>query len=212
VKVLDFGLAKALGLHSEGAGDPMDSPTMSVHATEAGVVLGTAAYMSPEQAKGRPADRRADLWAFGVVLYEMLTGHRAFRGDGAPDTIARVLMEEPNWSALPANVPDPIRRLLRRCLEKDRRRRLDSASSARLEIDDALASPAAETIAVRSAPSHRSTPAVIAAMAGGAAIAALVTWVMMRPAPGTAALPLRFAIEPPTTNPLNVSSPDRDVT
>jgi serine/threonine protein kinase len=142
VKVLDFGLAKALDPASGAGADPIDSPTISGHATEAGVILGTAAYMSPEQARGRTVDRRADLWAFGAVLYEMLTGRRAFIGDGAADTIARLLMEEPDWSALPAGTPGPIGTLLRRCLEKDRRRRLDSAAAARFAIEDALAAPA----------------------------------------------------------------------
>ena len=139
VKVLDFGLAKAFDPTSGAGVDPMDLPTITGHATKAGVILGTAAYMSPEQAKSRTVDRRADLWAFGAVLYEMLTGRRAFIGDGASDTIARVLMEEPDWSALPASTPGPIRTLLRRCLEKDRRRRLDSAAAVRFAIEDALA-------------------------------------------------------------------------
>src|SRR6185503_4115906 len=103
-----------------------------------GVVLGTAAYMSPEQAKGRAADRRSDVWAFGVVLYEMLTGRRPFDGEVVSETFASILAREPDWSALPSDTPPPIRRLLRRCLEKDRRRRLADMSDARLEIDDVL--------------------------------------------------------------------------
>jgi serine/threonine protein kinase len=121
------------------------SPTITTPAmTQAGMILGTAAYMSPEQAKGRPADRRSDIWAFGCVLYEMITGKRAFEGEDVSETLAFILTKEPHWNGLPTTTPRPIRRLLRRCLEKDRRRRLDSAADARLEIEDALTAPAAE--------------------------------------------------------------------
>ena len=138
VKVLDFGLAKAFDPSRSTGSDPMNSPTISLHATHVGVILGTAAYMSPEQTKGRAVDRRADLWAFGAVLYEMLTGRRAFGGDEVSEILAHVLMEEPDWNALPAGTPLPIRRLLRRCLEKDRKRRLDSAAAARFEVEEAM--------------------------------------------------------------------------
>jgi eukaryotic-like serine/threonine-protein kinase len=138
VKVLDFGLAKAFDPSRSTGPDPMNSPTISLHATHVGVILGTAAYMSPEQTKGRAVDRRADLWAFGAVLYEMLTGRRAFGGDEVSEILAHVLMEEPDWNTLPARTPLPIRRLLRRCLEKDRKRRLDSAAAARFEVEDAM--------------------------------------------------------------------------
>ena len=138
VKVLDFGLAKAFDPSRSTGPDPMNSPTISLHATDVGVILGTAAYMSPEQAKGRAVDRRADLWAFGAVLYEMLTGRRAFGGDETSEILAHVLMKEPDWNALPAGTPLPIRRLLRRCLEKDRKRRLDSAAAARFELEEAM--------------------------------------------------------------------------
>ena len=102
------------------------------------MILGTAAYMSPEQAKGRAVDRRSDVWAFGVVLYEMLTGQRPFKGDDVSETLASVLTRQPDWTALPAATPPLIRRLLRRCLEKDRTRRLADMADARLDIDDAL--------------------------------------------------------------------------
>jgi serine/threonine-protein kinase len=138
VKVLDFGLAKALDPSRTADPDPMNSPTVSLHRTHGGVILGTAAYMSPEQAKGRAVDRRADLWAFGAVLYEMLTGRRAFNGDDTSEIMAHVLMEEPDWKALPARTPLPIRRLLRRCLEKDRKRRLDSAAAVRFALEEAM--------------------------------------------------------------------------
>jgi Tol biopolymer transport system component len=148
VKVLDFGLAKLITPNdSNRRNDPnvSRSPTITSPAlmTGVGVLLGTAAYMSPEQAKGRDADKRSDLWAFGCVLYEMLTGRCAFRGDDVADTFVLVLSGEPDWGALPATTPAPIRRLLRRCLEKDRRRRLADIADARLDLDDA-SSPLAQ--------------------------------------------------------------------
>jgi eukaryotic-like serine/threonine-protein kinase len=136
VKVLDFGLAKALEPALTSA-DVAQSPTITSPAiTRMGVILGTAAYMSPEQAKGRAADRRSDMWAFGCVLYEMLTGERAFRGNDVSDTLAAVLRGEPDWSALAPETPAPVRRLLRRCLVKDVKGRIGDASIARIEIDD----------------------------------------------------------------------------
>jgi serine/threonine-protein kinase len=145
VKVLDFGLAKALdaeaGSREAGAGQVANSPTISMHATHAGVILGTAAYMSPEQARGRFVDRRTDIWAFGCVLFEMLTGARAFPGQDVTDIIVAVVSKDPDWQALPATVPSAIRRVLRRCLEKDPRRRLDSAAAVRIDLDEALSPP-----------------------------------------------------------------------
>ncbi len=153
VKVLDFGLAKAMGPadagHDRREGDDgrgvrrqpdlSQSPTITSppHMTGLGVILGTAAYMSPEQATGKPADKRSDLWAFGVVLFEMLTGRQAFTGDTVSHVIAAVLRDEPDWASLPASTPASIRRLLQRCLAKDRTRRLDSAFAARVDIEDA---------------------------------------------------------------------------
>src|SRR5260221_12241255 len=141
VKVLDFGLAKML--ERETAAGPLTmSPTLTVHATQAGVILGTAAYMSPEQARGRAVDRRTDIWAFGCVLLEMLTGRRAFdTGESVSDAIATILKEEPDWTRLPAATPARIRELLARCLRKDPARRLRDIADARLEIDDALSAP-----------------------------------------------------------------------
>jgi hypothetical protein len=154
VKVLDFGLAKLIepiGTPSVAQGfSPGEealsqSPTLTTPpATRMGVVMGTAAYMSPEQAKGKPVDKRADIWAFGCVLYEMLSGRRAFDGDDVTDTLAAVVRGEPNWSALPADTPAAIRRLLRRCLEKDRKERIPDIGVARIEIRDALTAPASE--------------------------------------------------------------------
>jgi eukaryotic-like serine/threonine-protein kinase len=133
-KVLDFGLAKAV------AGDA-PSPDLSlttVEGTEAGVILGTAAYMSPEQARGRPVDKRTDIWAFGCVIFEMLVGRRPFSGDTVSDTIAMILTREPAWADLPAATPSEIRGLLRRCLEKDPRRRVRDIGDARITLEDAL--------------------------------------------------------------------------
>jgi Tol biopolymer transport system component len=139
-KVLDFGLAKALHGGDEAAAQAhlTHSPTMSIGATQAGMVLGTAAYMAPEQAKGRPADRRADIWAFGVVLYELLTGRRLFGGDSAAETLASVMKDPIGWDALPSETPGAVRRLLMRCLERDVRRRLQSIGEARIVIEDVL--------------------------------------------------------------------------
>ena len=137
VKVLDFGLAKVFAVDESG-GDLSQLPTIMVDGTREGVIAGTAAYMSPEQARGKSVDKRTDIWAFGAVLYEMLTGRPAFRGETSPDTIAAVLGREPDWSAPPALTPASIRRLLRRCLEKDPKHRLRDIGDARLEIEEAL--------------------------------------------------------------------------
>jgi Tol biopolymer transport system component len=134
VKVLDFGLAK--WTEPAAAADAMNSPTLSARSTQQGLILGTAAYMSPEQASGQRVDRRTDLWSFGVVLFEMLTGRRAFEGETVSHVIAAVLKSEPDWSVLPREIPASVRRLLQRCLTKDPRRRLDSATAAVLELDD----------------------------------------------------------------------------
>jgi len=209
VKVLDFGLAKVW----DGAPQSDVSGSPKLTATDLGerTILGTPAYMSPEQARGQSLDRRTDIWSFGCVLYEMLTGRAPFAGDTISDTLAAVLEHEPDGTMLPADTPVQIRRLLRRCLEKDRKRRLDSASDARLEIDDAIAFPAAETLAPAATPSRRVTPAAIAALAGLTVTAALVAWILMRPAPAVPVLPARFAIVPAPGVPLNVSGLDRDL-
>ena len=134
VKVLDFGIAKAVSADAAGS-DPMQSPTVSIGGTREGMILGTAAYMSPEQARGKMVDKRADIWAFGCVLYEMLTGRVTFAGDTVSDTIGKILEREPDWSALPPATPVPVRRLLLRCLAKDPRQRLRDIGDVRIEID-----------------------------------------------------------------------------
>ena len=142
VKVLDFGLAKAWD--DGGAADAQltMSPTLTAQMTQAGVILGTAGYMSPEQARGQEADRRADIWSFGVVLHEMLTGQRLFQADTVSDTLARVLLAEPDWEAVETDLPAPIAALLRRCLERDVGRRLQAIGEARIAIEDYLSQPA----------------------------------------------------------------------
>lgn len=177
VKVLDFGLAKALSPEGTSAPvDAMNSPTLTARATQMGMILGTAAYMAPEQAKGRAVDRRADIWAFGVVLYEMLTGKRAFVGDDITEVLASVLKTDPDWSMVPNDLPSSIRRLLRRCLEKDPKSRLSSIGDARLELNEK--EPAAVTSDARAAaPSPSLVARVWPALAGvalAAGIAALL--------------------------------------
>jgi serine/threonine-protein kinase len=134
VKVLDFGLAKPAE-ESVAASGSTNSPTLTISPTRAGMILGTAAYMSPEQVRGAAVDKRSDIWAFGVVLYEMLTGKRLFAGESVSDILAGVLRAEPDWSALPGDTPPRIRKLLRRCLEKDRKQRLQAIGEARIAID-----------------------------------------------------------------------------
>jgi eukaryotic-like serine/threonine-protein kinase len=170
VKVLDFGLAKAFdtdpGAHS-GSNQLSHSPTMSRHATEAGMILGTAAYMSPEQARGKPLDKRTDIWAFGVVLFEMLTGERLFSGETVSDVLAAVLTHEPDWKTLPSATPAGVQRALRRCLERDPRQRVRDAGDIRIELQGARSSASID----RAQPATVRTRRVLA---GGAGIALLL--------------------------------------
>ena len=166
VKVLDFGLAKALDPSSATTTNPATSPTITARATELGTILGTAAYMAPEQARGKTVDRRADIWAFGAVLYEMLSGRRPFAGLDATEVIANVITREPEWSALPPTTPTSVRRLLRRCLQKDPARRLHHITDARLELDDA-GDPVEPAAGTGDVPSSRwKTVALAAALVG----------------------------------------------
>jgi serine/threonine-protein kinase len=206
VKVLDFGLAK--GDTTESA-DLALSPTFTYVPTAAGVVLGTAAYMSPEQARGRPVDKRSDIWSFGCVLYECLTGRRPFDADTVSDTIARILEREVDWSVLPAATSAPIRDLLRRCLEKDVRKRQRDIGDVRLEIEEALAlrasSSAAMTGLAPTSPTSRSTSWRTAAigvallMLGAAAGIGVWTWLARGGAAGSAPGPLRLSVSVPET-------------
>jgi serine/threonine protein kinase len=144
VKVLDFGLAKVTAIGADST-DPSDSPTLTVGITQAGVVLGTAAYMAPEQARGRTVDKRADIWAFGAVLYEMLTGRRLFQGDTVSDILAAVIKEEPEWDSIPTRVQP----LLRRCLTKDPKRRLRDIADAWALLEETKETPASRNVSPR---------------------------------------------------------------
>jgi eukaryotic-like serine/threonine-protein kinase len=216
VKVLDFGLAKAVEQGTAGTvpglpGNFADSPTMSVP----GAILGTAAYMSPEQAKGKTVDKRADLWSFGCVLYEMLGGRRPFEGGTVSEVLAKIIEREPDWNALPRNTPSSIRTLLRRCLEKDPRRRLDSAAVARLEIDEALTPSAA----IEPAPPHAQERVRVAGLSAWALIAvalaaltgAVTTRIVTHWSAASTGGVTRFAITLSPAQPLSFSINDRDL-
>jgi Tol biopolymer transport system component/tRNA A-37 threonylcarbamoyl transferase component Bud32 len=213
VKVLDFGLAKALepgAADARGsAGAPLNSPTVTSPAavTAFGMILGTAAYMAPEQARGKPVDKRADIWAFGCVLYEMLTCHRAFAGDEVTETLARVLERDPDWAPLPPATPPALRTLLSRCLEKDPRRRLRDIGEARvlLETPSTVAS-GVTTVAPVAAWStrRRILPWTVAAAAVGVAAATTVI-PLLSPRDATtrvvkASIPLPDGLEVPQGN------------
>jgi serine/threonine protein kinase/Tol biopolymer transport system component len=173
VKVLDFGLAKAFAGEEAGS-DPSNSPTLSQAATLQGVILGTAAYMSPEQARGKSVDKRTDLWAFGCVLYELLTGKQAFYGEDITEILAAVVKTEPDWQALPSATPAKIRDLLRRCVQKNVRQRVRDAGDVRIEIEEALAAPK-DAVATRVDPTPRSKlPWAVAA--GLAVLLGVAVW------------------------------------
>ena len=193
-KVLDFGLAKAL---EDETGRPASSsavshsPTITGHMTVAGVLLGTAAYMSPEQARGQIADRRADIWGFGVVLMEMLTGGRTFEGETISDTLAGVLKSDPDWSALPKETPPRVRALLRRCLERNPKQRLRDIGEARIVLEDVIAGRGDEPVAATAlaAPARRAPVALLSIAA--LALGALATFGVMRAQAPRTELPLR---------------------
>jgi serine/threonine protein kinase len=203
VKVLDFGLAKSW---DEGpASDPnlTASPTLTAQMTQAGMILGTAGYMSPEQARGQEADRRSDIWSFGVVLHEMLTGQRIFQADTVSDTLARVLMADPDWEAIDATVPAPIAGILRRTLERDVSRRLQAIGEARIAIEDYLADP--------EAPPHTPSTTEPSARDGASRWGQVAVWILVGMAagwlvssalrqdrkPATTETPFRFAVHHP---------------
>jgi len=218
VKVLDFGLAKAIdqgsGVGDQGSGGAANSPTLSIHATQAGIILGTAAYMSPEQAKGKTVDRRADIWAFGVVLFEMLTGTRAFAGDDISDTLVSVLRDDPDWSALPPDTPPGVVQALRVCLRKDPKQRVRDISAVRLSMEGAFDTSA--VLAASASPAHRAPARTRTRLMTAlsiwlaAALASGVTWTLMRSTPAPVH-PVRFTVAAPPDLVLATPSPDRDI-
>ena len=194
VKVLDFGLAKALS--SDGSSpDVTSSPTLTAAATQAGVIIGTAAYMSPEQARGKSVDKRADIWAFGTVLYEMLTGRKTFEGETVSDTLAAVLTKDPDWGTLPAATPASVRRVLRRCLDRDPKTRMHDVADARLELDEHVSLGPAEGVAVATKPRLPAWAALAALVLIVAAAAGW--WQALRPRPAAAARVTGFAVTLP---------------
>jgi Tol biopolymer transport system component len=199
VKVLDFGLAKALEPAGASRAEVTNSPTITTPAmTQMGMILGTAAYMSPEQAKGRPADKRSDVWAFGCVLFEMLAGKRAFAGDDVSDTLAAILMREPDWAALASGVPPHIASVIKRCLQKDRKTRIPDISAARFLLDEAPGVLAAPTPDVAmSGGSAVGWKAVSVAAAVSTLALAGVSFIHFREKPPPALATLRFEMVPP---------------
>ena len=209
VKVLDFGLAKALDPTPEG--DPSQSPTLTAAATQMGVIMGTAAYMSPEQARGKTVDKRADIWSFGVVLYEMLTGQRAFQGEDVSLTLASVMKSDLNVKTLPPDVPTAIRTVLRKCLEKNPTERIRDIGDVRLTMDGEFET----TVSAPSEPSVTPTLPVwqrpaAAAVAGLAllVIGGLTVWSLTRPALRPVA---RSLLNPPPSMTLDIWIPSVNV-
>jgi eukaryotic-like serine/threonine-protein kinase len=208
VKVLDFGLAKAL----EGDAASVDistSPTISRMATQAGILLGTAAYMSPEQAKAKPVDRRADIWAFGCVLYEMLTGTQTFTGETVTDTLAAVIMKDPDWSLLPAATPVRVRVLLQRCLQKDPKERLRDIGDARISLGEVIAGAPDPALAgaarISAAPWRRVLPWALFVASLSTAVA--LAFVHFRERPVAPSQLLRYQISLPEKTSLAGNTP-----
>ena len=212
VKVLDFGLAKAISGNSAGY-DLSQLPTVTAAATREGMILGTPAYMSPEQARGLPLDKRTDIWAFGCVLYEMLTGRLAFGGVTLTDTLVAVLEREPDWSALPSATPAPVRRLLRRCLDKDPRRRLRDIGDAAIDLSPAAAEA---TVVSRKGVGARPSPFTLGLVALALVLVTAVVTALIAgrsPVPaGVATLPVRFSIAPPPGTTFGGGVPDVETT
>jgi serine/threonine-protein kinase len=212
VKVLDFGLAKAF------AGDQAElnlsnSPTLSDAATQQGIIMGTAAYMSPEQAKGKTVDKRADIWAFGVVLFEMLTGRQLFKGETVSETLAAVLMREPEWNRLPPNLHPRIRLLLERCLEKEAKNRYSGIGDARVDIQKALADPSGVFVQpITTVESRTKLRLILPWVAAGVILAAVITGLAVwKLRPSEPRQVMRFGYELPEGQQLNgglVVSPD----
>ena len=209
VKVLDFGLAKALDPSPEG--DPSQSPTLTAAATQMGVIMGTAAYMSPEQARGKTVDKRGDIWAFGVVLYEMLTGRRAFEGEDVSLTLSAVLQRDPEWAVLPPNVPHGLNTYLRRCLEKDPRQRVQAIGDVRLAMEGAFETASPPPREAVAAPRHlgwRWAMPWVAGMVMGSLVTGAIVWRATRP---SASRLVRFTISSDAADLLSISPATGDV-
>ncbi len=198
VKVLDFGLAKALNADSSSP-DMTRSPTITAAATQAGVIIGTAAYMSPEQARGRGVDKRTDIWAFGAVVYEMLTGKKAFEGETVSDVLAAVLMADVDWAALPTRTPAPVRRVLKRCLDRDLKTRFHDIADVRIAMDEAPEAISAAPAAAAPARRFHRAPWIAAALAL-ALLAAAGWWRALHAGPAASTLPIRYAVTLPATD------------
>jgi eukaryotic-like serine/threonine-protein kinase len=210
VKVLDFGLAKAMESTDAASSSVSQSPTITTPAmTQAGILLGTAAYMSPEQARGKPADKRADIWAFGCVLYEMLTGQRAFDGQGVSETLARVIEREPDWAKLPATLSPALRTYIRRCLQKDPRQRVQAVGDVRLALEGAFETAVPQTAAPAGVAQWRRV-----ALVGVAAVVALVGTLMWFTPRQTEPVPVRVSrlqLTPTGAAALAIGWNDRDL-
>src|SRR5688572_6772969 len=213
VKVLDFGLAKALEPANAVSPNMSQSPTITSPAlmTGVGMLLGTAAYMSPEQARGRSVDKRSDIWAFGCVLYEALTSKRAFDGEDVTDTLAAVVRSEPKWDALPDTLSPSVRAFLRRCLEKDSKQRVGDIRDVRLALEGAFDTSAphgARTVAVARSGRPRLAVVGVIALLSGALFGAAAVWYMTRPAPPSV---VRSEVTTTGAAVLSINGNDRDL-
>ncbi len=210
VKVLDFGLAKAMEPTGVASPSVSQSPTITTPAmTQAGMILGTAAYMSPEQARGKLVDKRADIWAFGCLLYEMLTGQRAFDGQGVSETLARVIEREPDWARLPATLSPALRTYIRRCLQKDPRQRVQAIGDVRLALEGAFETSVGQTGAPAAVALWQRVALVgVAAIIASGAIIGTLVWVAMRPAPPRVS---RLQLTPAGAAALSIGWNDRDL-
>ena len=211
VKVLDFGLAKWMDPAGASSADAMNSPTLTARATQLGTIIGTAAYMAPEQAKGRSVDTRADIWAFGVVCFEMLTGKALFAGETISETLAAVLRDDVDWTALPAATPDRIRRLLTRCLHRDVKQRLQAIGEARIALDstDDWIAPAASSARIPLPPSGNGRLLWWGAALLVPVLAAASGWLLARaniPSPVVTRLSVSLPVPSIDFHPINASS------
>ena len=207
VKVLDFGLAKALDTVREG--DPSQSPTLTAAATQMGVIMGTAAYMSPEQARGKPVDKRADIWAFGVVLYEMLTGTRPFQGGDVSLTLASVMKFDVNVQVLPATLPETLRTVIRQCLQKDPKRRIRDVGDVQLAMEGAfettVSAPAGPTATLQLQVWQRPVAIAVTVLAA-LVLGGLTVWGLVRPAPAPAGIVTRLSFILPEGDVISITT------